>query len=212
MPPPPLIERPGLRSAVLGLVMSALLVLALLTATGLTGAPLVRPRPAAPPPINLHGAVLAAPPGWVLAQTLRDAQGVDTGWEMIDTSQPGRRLRVYRVAAPADASPTQVLTGVLPRLLAGRRPITRFKTPEQDLQSPGPGVFELFFSTRRFSRVGDDGSPQVHAIAAVQPDAERCWVIQLTTLMPAERWSEAAEVEQIRELREILNRLTIAPG
>jgi|GEM_PF-2607341 len=213
MPPPPLIERPGPRAAVLTALMAGLLVLSLLSAAWVTGAPLARPRPAAPPPIDLHGAVLAAPPGWVLAQTLRNADGIDTGWELIDTSEPGRRLRVYRVAVPPDASPTSVLTGVLPRLIAGRRPITRFKTPDSGGDThPDSEVFELFFSTRRLSPVGDDGSPQVHAIAAVRPDPDRCWVVQLTTLMPAERWGEQAELGQIRELRVILDRLTINPA
>ena len=102
---------------------------------------------------------------------------------------------------------------MLPRLIAGRRPITRFKTPDPAADPhPDPNVFELFFSTRRLSPVGDDGSPQVHAIAAVRPDPARCWVIQLTTLMSNQRWSEQAERDQLRELRRILDRLKIDPG
>jgi len=193
--------------------MAGLLALALLSAAWVTGAPLSPPRPAAPLPIDLHGAVLAAPPGWVLAQTRRNTEGLEVGWELIDTSEPGRRLRVYRIAVLNGASPTSVLTGVLPRLIAGRRPITRFKTPDRAKDThPDSDVFEIFFSTRRLSPVGDDGSPQVHAIAAVRPDPARCWVVQLTTLMPEERWGEHAEINQIRELREILDRLTIDPG
>ena len=211
MPPPPLIASNGLRAVTLTVITTGLLTLALLTAALVTGAPLQRPRLAPPPPIDLHGAVLAPPAGWVLAQTLHNAKGVDTGWELIDTSEPGRRLRIYRVAVTAEATPTGILTSVLPRLIAGRRPITRFKTPDR-ADDANADLFEIFFSTRRLSPVGDDGSPQVHAIAAVRPNPSRCWVIQLTTLMSNERWNEQAERDQMRELHRILDRLTIDPG
>lgn len=211
MPPPPLIIRTGRRSALLTALMAGLLVAALFTAAWVTGAPLARPRPATAPPIDLRGAVLDPPAGWVLAQTLVDDQGADSGWELIDTAEPGRRLRVYRVEVPAETASRDVLTALLPRLVARRRPITEFKTPEADGPAPQDGVFEVFFSTRRLSPVGDDGSPQVHAIAAIRPDPTRCWVVQLTTLMPRTRWSEQAEIQQIHELRKIREHLKVDP-
>ncbi len=212
MPPPPLIARAGRRSALLTTLMAGLLVCALFTAAWVTGAPLTRPRPATVPPIDLRGAVLAPPSGWVLAQILVDDHGADSGWELVDTAEPGRRLRIYRAMVPAQTTSQEVLTALLPRLIPRRRPITRFKTPEADGAAAQDSVFEIFFSTRRLSPVGDDGSPQVHAIAAIRPAPDLCWVVQLTTLVPGNRWSEQAEIEQLQALRKILERLSVAPS
>ena len=190
--------------------MCALLALSLGAASWLTGAPLHRPAPATADPVSLEGATFNPPPGWVLSQTLVSSQGVAVGWELIDTTLTGRRLRIFKVAVPSNTSPQTVLSGVLPKLIAGRRPITRFKTPEDGPNAKG--TFELFFSTRRLSLTGTNGSPQIHAIAALRPDPERCWVIQLTSLTPDDRWSQEAEIQQLHQLRNMLSQVTFDPA
>lgn len=193
---------PPVRSALVGVVMLALLCGSLGLSWAVTGAawrPPVVPERAVVP---IAGATLSLPGAWTLETVSEQAGQPILQWMFTNRASPAERLRVVRFTATEATDPVLVMGKfVLPQLVAGR---LMKAAPRREVGKSDAGeIIDLVFTTQRISTVTT--SPQLHAVRMLTPDRKNFWVFQLTDQVPDEEWDQSLEIGQIEQLRRLLD-------
>lgn len=208
-----IVATPGLRSAIIGSVMIALLASLMGLAWGMTGAPLLPPRPPEPPRAEFKGVSLALPSAWALESSHQSVGEGLTQWYFQNTVSRAERLRVFRFNVEPEADPRQVL-GFLVKsqlLVAGLAVNQGAQLPIQvsEVSVEWGEALDTIFTIQRNSSI--QTSPQLHAARLFTPDRKQYWLFQLTDQIARENRTRQAELGHQEQLRRIVDTLRMDP-
>ena len=204
MPQPPLIESPGVRTAVVAGLMGAVLAASLGLAWVVTGAPWQRPGAVGLNRWAVGAGSIALPAAW---RPTDPEEGSPAIRRFVNAASPDEQLRVFGLTSSQPRSPAQVLGGRVLGSVWERRAEAQI----ENFRLEGLNYAEVVFATRRTPAAA---TVVVHAFAVVSPDNRRFVALHLQQTPTREDREERGDqlfLDQLQRLREIAATVEVPP-